>query len=124
MENPPPPRKPATPGPAVPLAPPAPPVPAPPVKTPEEFAADAARLDLSRFRFLGYLTDRESSLFLSKDGELFIVKSGDTILKNYKVKETGRDFVVLLDSVTRVEVRIELSGGSDQGAKPSPYPQE
>ena len=124
MENPPPPRKPATPGPAVPFAPPAPPVPAPPVKTPEEFAADAARLDLSRFRFLGYLTDRESSLFLSKDGELFIVKSGDTILKNYKVKETGRDFVVLLDSVTRVEVRIELSGGSDQGAKPSPYPQE
>lgn len=100
-----------------PVAPAQPETPPAPVKTPEEIAADAARADLSKFRFLGYLTDRESSLFLSKDGELFIVKSGDTVLRNYRVKETGRDFVVLLDTVTRVEVRVELSGGADQGPK-------
>lgn len=81
-----------------------------PVKTPEEIAADAARADLSRFRFLGYLTDRDSSLFLSKDGELFIVKSGDIVLKNYQIKAVGKDQVVLFDTITKVEVRIELSG--------------
>ncbi len=84
------------------------------VKTPEEIAADAARSDLSTFRFLGYLTDKDSSLFLSKDGELFIVKSGDTVLKNYQVKTVGKDQVVLYDTVTKVEVRIELTGS---GAK-------
>lgn len=85
-----------------------------PQKTPEEIAADAARADLSRFRFLGFLTDQESSLFLSKDGELFIVKSGDRVLKNYQVKETGKDFVILFDTITHVEARIELSGSADQ----------
>jgi len=83
-----------------------------PVKSPEEIAADAARADLSRFRFLGYLTDKDSSLFLSKDGELFIVKSGDTLLKNYQVKAVGKDHVVLFDTITKVEVRVELTGSA------------
>ncbi len=87
-----------------------------PVKTPEEIAADAARAELTRFRFLGYLTDKDNTLFLSKDGELYIVRSGDTVIKNYRVKEAGRDHVVLLDTMTRVEVRIELSGGDDQAS--------
>ncbi len=95
------------PAPIVVLPPAPPPV---PVKTPEEIAAEASRADLSKFRFLGYLTDKENSLFLSKDGELFIVKSGDRVLKNYKVKEASKDFVVMLDTITRVEVRIDLSG--------------
>lgn len=97
-----------------PVAPVLPAPPAAPVRSPEEIAADAARLDLSKFRFLGYLTDRESSLFLAKDGELFIVKSGDTILKSYRVKSTGKDFVILQDAATGVEVRVELSGSADQ----------
>lgn len=94
---------------------PTPTVTAPPVpqKTPEEIAAEAARADLSKFRFLGYLTDKESSLFLSRDGETFIVRSGDRILKNYRVKEASKDYVVLFDTVTRVEMKIELSGGGD-----------
>jgi hypothetical protein len=86
------------------------PTPTIPVRTPEEIAADAARTDLTRFRFLGYLTDRDSSLFLSKDGELFIVKSGDTVLKGYKVKAVGKDHVILQDTATNVEVKIELTG--------------
>lgn len=81
-----------------------------PVRSPEELAADTARADLSRFRFLGYLTDTDSSLFLSKDGELFIVKSGDTVLKGYKVKAVGKDHVVLQDTATKVEIRVELTG--------------
>lgn len=87
-----------------------------PEKTPEEIAAEASRADLSKFRFLGYLTDKESSLFLAKDGETYIVRSGDTVLRNYRVKEAGRDYVVLMDAVTRVEVKVELSGGGDQTA--------
>jgi len=83
-----------------------------PVKTTEEIAADTARADLSKFRFLGYLTEKDSSLFLSKDGELFIVKSGDTMLKNYQVKSVGKDHVILLDTITKVEVRVELTGSA------------
>jgi hypothetical protein len=120
MENPAP-RPKAGPAPVVPMQPAPPPV---PVKTPEEIAADDARADLSKFRFLGYLTDQESSLFLSKDSELFIVKSGDTVLKNYKVKETGKDYVVLLDTISRVEVRIELSGSTEQAPMPMQAPRQ
>jgi len=83
-----------------------------PVRTAEEIAADQARTDLAKFRFLGYLTDKDSSLFLSKEGELFIVKKGDTVLKSYQIKAAGIDHVVLYDMVTKVEVRIELSGGA------------
>jgi hypothetical protein len=83
-----------------------------PVKTAEEVAADVARADLSKFRFLGYLTDKDSSLFLSKEGELFIVKSGDMVLKNYQIKAVGKDYVVLHDTVTKVEVRIDLTGSA------------
>jgi len=94
------------------------------VKTPEEIAADAAqaaaqavqavadaaRADLNKFKYLGYLTEKDNTLFLSKEGELFIVKRGDTILKSYKVKEVSKNYVVLLDTVTGVEVQLELSG--------------
>ena len=79
-------------------------------KSPEEIAADLARADLAKFRFLGYLTDKDSSLFLSKEGELFIVKSGDNVLRTYQIKAVGNDHVVLYDTATKVEARIELSG--------------
>jgi hypothetical protein len=110
MENPTPRPKPkkAPPVVAAPLPPPV------PQKTPEEIAADLSRADLSRFRFLGYLTEKDNSLFLSKDGELFIVKTGDRILKTYQVKEASKDSVVLLDTATRVEVRVDLSGSEPQ----------
>jgi hypothetical protein len=120
MENPAP-----KPKPAPVIAPPPPPPPPPP--TPEQIAAEKARLaaeaaraDLSRFRFLGYLTSKDNTLFLSKDGETFIVRSGDKLLASYQVKEAGKDYVILLDTATRVEVRVELSGS--EGAQP-PQPQ-
>lgn len=113
MENPAPKPKPKAPPVVV-----APLPPSPPQKTPEEIAADISRADLAKFRFLGYLTEKDNSLFLSKDGELFIVKSGDRILKTYQVKEASKDYVVLLDTATRVEVRVDLSGGEPQQAQP------
>ena len=135
MEDPAPKKKPK----AAPAPPPPPPPPPPP--TPEELAAqaakvaadqaaaaakaaadaaaaavraaaDAARQDLSKFKFLGYLTEKDSTLFLSKDGELFIVKKGSNILKSYRVKDANRNYVVLFDTLTGVEVRVELPGES------------
>jgi hypothetical protein len=114
MENPAPKPKPQ---PAPVIAPPPPP-PAVPVKTPEQIAAENARADLSRFRFLGYLTSKDNTFFLSKDGETFIVKTGDKLLASYQVKEAGKDYVILLDTATRVEVRVELSGGEPQPPQP------
>jgi hypothetical protein len=95
-------------------------VPPTPIKTPEEIAQDLARADLSKFRFLGYLTDRDNTLFLSRDGENFVVRNGDKVLKTYQVKEAGKDHVVLFDTVTRVEVRVELSGGAEQASQQKP----
>jgi hypothetical protein len=89
------------------------PTPTVPERSPEEIAADAARAELSRFRFLGYLTDKDSSIFLSRDVELFIAKSGDVVLRTYKVKTVGKDHVVLSDTATKVEVRLEMTGGAD-----------
>jgi hypothetical protein len=98
------------------LTPTIPPV---PQKTPEQIAEDVARADLLKFRFLGYLADKgntDNTLFLSKDGELFMVKSGDKVLNSYKVKEATRDYVVLLDTITHVEVRAALSNGDPSQA--------
>jgi hypothetical protein len=69
-----------------------------------------AMVDLSTFRLLRYLTGKGSSLFLPKEGEIFIVMSGDTVLKSYQVKAVGKDHMVLHDKVTGVEVPIELTG--------------
>ena len=93
-------------------------IPPVPQKTPEQIAEEKAlaaqeqaradaRADLSKFRFLGYVNN---TLFLSKDGESFLLKSGDKVLKSYRVKSASKDSVVLEDTVTHVEVKVELSG--------------
>jgi hypothetical protein len=97
-----------------PVTAPTPTLPPVPVKTPEEIAADLARADLSKFRFVGSMTDQESSFFLTKDGESFIVKKGDTVQKSYTVKGADKDSVILHDTITQVEVRITLSGSEEQ----------
>jgi hypothetical protein len=94
----------------------APAAPAVPEKTPQEIAAELAQAELGHFRYLGYLTDRDNTLFLSKDGELFMVKAGETVQKTYKVKEATKDAVVMRDTATGVEARIELSGSDGAGA--------
>ncbi len=119
MENPAPKPKPV-PKPVI-VAAPTPTVPPVPVKTPEQIAEEMARADLVRFRFLGYLTNtgKDNTLFLSKDGELIMVKIGEKVGKSYKVKEATKDYVILSDTITRAEVRVELSGG-DQATPPQP----
>jgi hypothetical protein len=69
-----------------------------------------ARTYLTALRFLGYVSDKDRSLFLSKEDELFTVKSGSTVLKSCQVKVVGKGQVVLYDTVTKVKVRIQLTG--------------
>jgi hypothetical protein len=105
------------------LAPP----PAPPAvveRTPEEIAADLSRAELAKFRFIGYLTEKDSTLFLSKDGELFIVKSRERFLAKYQVKQASAEYVVLLDTSTDIERRIALSGSGDAGQPQPPGQQQ
>jgi hypothetical protein len=99
------------PHPVIAAPPPPPPV---PQRTPEEIAADMSRADLIKFRFLGYMAEKDKTLFLSKEGELFIVKSGDRLLKSYQVKEVSKDYVELVDTTTKVAMRINLSGTEPQ----------
>jgi hypothetical protein len=90
------------------------PTPSAPERTAQEIAAELARADLLKFRYLGYLVEKDMTLFLSKDGELFIVKSGDKLLTSYKVKEANKDYVVIVDTATQMEGRVSLSGGVTQ----------
>ncbi len=120
MENP---AKPK-PKPIVVVSAPVPTVPPVPVKTPEEIAAeaaraaaDAARADMSKIRFLGYLTDRDRSLFLSKDGQVFVVRVGDSVTKSYRVKESGKDYIIVYDTVTNAQVKVDLTGGETPGRR-------
>jgi hypothetical protein len=81
----------------------------------KEAAAQAARTDMLKFQLLGYLTDKDSTLFLSKEGELFTVKKGSMLLKSYMVKDANKNSVTLLDTITGVEVQLELSSGQPSG---------
>jgi len=88
-----------------------PPIPEVYLPTPEEIAAEKARQDLSRFKVLGFLDKGgHQEVFLSKDGELFIVRQGDMIQNRYRLKalynESNREGVILLDPNTNVEVTI------------------
>jgi len=88
-----------------------PPIPEVYLPSPEEIAAEKARQDLSRFKVLGFLNKGEyQEVFLSKDGELFIVRQGDMIQNRYRLKalyqEANREGVILLDPNTNVEVTI------------------
>lgn len=87
--------------PALPVAPPPPPPSGP---SPAELAAQRARQELNRFRFLGFLTKGgESQAFLTNGQAIYIVKQGEmldgrvqvykiepeTIILSTKVRETG-----------------------------------
>lgn len=100
------------------------PSPSAPERSPEEIAADLARTDLAKFRYLGYISEKETTLFLSKGGELFIVKIGDKIGTTYTIKEANKDFIIILDTATHVEGRVSLSGdGTQQPQQPQQPPQ-
>ncbi len=65
---------------------------------------------LASFIFLGFLeSEKEKTIFLSKDGEIFVVKRGDTLVK--KSATIPQDYVVKI--ITDEKVVISSSDGSD-----------
>ncbi|MES4784894.1 MAG: hypothetical protein C4294_02720 [Nitrospiraceae bacterium] len=97
------------------------PVPAREGPTPEEVAAQQARLQqelalqqaqqkLVQYRFLGYVTQNgESKAFLGKGNEIYIVTNGDTLEGHIKVKAIEPFAVTLLDTANKIEASVPLT---------------
>jgi hypothetical protein len=112
-----PPRKPQA---LVPAATPAPPpavaFTAPPAPTPEQLAAQQARQWLGQYRFFGYLGQGgDQRAFLSKGGDIFIVRVGDSIEGRIMVTAIDASSVRLRETGTSLETTLSLakdSGGA------------
>lgn len=83
----------------------APPVPPPP--TPEELAVQAAKAELSQYRFLGYLRQAgKEEAFLSKGKDLLIVRAGETLDHGVFVKAISSAGVTLQETRSQVEQTV------------------
>lgn len=84
----------------------------PPPPSPEELATQAARQELARFRYLGYLSRQGGEeAFLSKGADLYVVKGGDMIEQRVLVKAISPAGVTLQEPQSRVEHLLALVGG-------------
>lgn len=97
------------------LSPPLPPPPVAPVApagpTPEELAAQAARAELAKFRYLGFLSrEGRDEVFLSNGKALHIVKAGETIEQRVLVKAVTSTDVTLQETRSQVEKKVLLAG--------------
>lgn len=80
--------------------------------TPEEIAAERAKAELLKFKYLGFLNKGGiNEAFLSKDNELISAKKGEIIKGKYIIKEVTPNTVVIQDKETQIEQVINLSGG-------------
>ncbi len=105
--------------PPLPVAPPPPP-PIPTGPTPEELAAIAerqqrellarqAREQMAQYRYLGYADrDGHQQAFLGKGTEIYILQLGDRLDGKFLVAVIDPTVVVLRESVTNLEARIEM----------------
>ena len=81
--------------------------------TPEELAAEAARQELTQFRYLGYLSrNGRDEAFLSKGQELHIVRTGQLIEQRILVKAITPTGVILQESRSQVEQTILPAGAN------------
>ena len=89
--------------------------------SPGDLAAQQARQQLARFRFLGYLTkDGESQVFLSNGQAIYIGKQGETLEGDIQIKSVEPTEVILSkplkNSGTTVEAALPLT--KDKGGSP------
>ena len=105
----------------LPLPPPVPvPPPIPAGPTPEELAAIAerqqrellarqAREQMAQYRYLGYADrDGRQQAFLGKGTEIYILQQGDRLDGKFLVAVIDPTVVVLRESITNLEARIEM----------------
>lgn len=102
---PPPPRPlPAPPPPA-----PAPVQPPPPAPTAEELARQAADAELAKFVFLGFLQKNgQKTVFLSKNGEIFLAKKGTVLANQFRVTDLTDDAITIRSDAGSREIVIPL----------------
>jgi hypothetical protein len=110
--------------------------PPPPPKSQAEIDAENAREEMKKIRVLGFLKRKDrTDVFVSLGAENFVVARGGKITKEYYVTDIGKDFVLLSDKFTGVEVRVStesskegsktvsppgVPGGGSSGAPPQP----
>jgi hypothetical protein len=83
---------------------------APPPPSPEELAAQAARDELARYRYLGYLNRQgRNQAVLAKEQKLHIVRTGETIEGRVMVKAITSTAVTLQEVPSQVEQILQLS---------------
>ncbi|TKB79604.1 MAG: hypothetical protein E8D45_03850 [Nitrospira sp.] len=84
--------------------------PPPPPPSPEELAAQAARDELGRYRYLGYLNRQgRNQAVLAKEQKLHIVWTGETIEGRVMVKAITSTAVTLQEVPSQVEQILQLS---------------
>jgi len=94
---------------------PPPPKPAPvkkqqPAPSPTNLAAQQARQQLQKYQFLGYLTEEgEKQIFLSNGQAIYIVKQGETLEGDIKVKSIEPTSVVLSKHLKSIGETVEAT---------------
>ena len=86
----------------------------PPGPSPADLAAQRARQQLNKFRFLGYLTKGgESQAFLTNCQAIYIVKQGETLEGEIQVNKIEPETIVLstqiLETGNQVQAAIPLT---------------
>jgi hypothetical protein len=106
-------KTPTTPTPSRPTIAPSSPAP-PPGPSPSDLAAQRARQQLNKFRFLGYLTKGgESQAFLTNGQAIYIVKQGEMLEGQVQVNKIEPETIVLstqvLETGNQVQATIPLT---------------
>lgn len=106
---PPPPRPMPLPMPPPPAPAPAPVQPPPPAPTAEELARQAADAELAKFVFLGFLQKNgQKTVFLSKNGEIFLAKKGTVLANVFRVTDLTDDAITIRSDAGSREIVIPL----------------
>lgn len=84
-------------------------IPVPPPPSPEELAAQAAREELSRYKYMGYLARQgRNQAVLAKEQKLHIVWTGETIEGRVMIKAITPTAVTLKEMPSQVEQILQL----------------
>ena len=87
-----------------------PPIPTIATPSPEELAAQRARQELNKFRFLGYLTKGgESQAFLTNGQAIYIVKQGEMLEGQVQVNKIEPETIVLSAEVWEAGNQVQAT---------------
>lgn len=91
--------------PVLPVPPPPPPIPPPVALSPAQRAME----DVARFTFIGFLKkENRKIIFLSRDGEIILVKKGDKIAGKYEVASISDEALTISLPATGEQIIVPL----------------